>query len=142
MINQTLDDVFNIYDDTVKSVADIRKKLISKLEKITEELEISDDDSASKLEAKLGIVNTLDSVLKSYESGFANNIKVKLQNKNIDKDTSIKEQAVEILKQISISSSGIADLNKQESMNKAIDIIEQRVSDECTPISDDELADE
>jgi len=81
-----------------------REKLIVKLEKILDKLDIDPtNDNAKLIESKLGAFTTLDSLMKSQETAMVNQAKLTIMHKATEQDVDIGHKMTEMLKAISLA---------------------------------------
>ena len=139
-INTTLDDKFSELQSVLKLTDDKRNALIDVLMASVPNLNIDPvNDGASKLEAKLSLIKTIDDILKSKENATSTIVKLSMSRKDSDNLENISESVAEMLKRVELNKvpTGVATTNVlDESIDKDIEKI---CEEQALPITDAEL---
>ena len=99
----SLDLAIEQIDKTFQSTDQVRDGMINKLREIVMELQIlPEEDKAIKLDAKMHVIQTLQSLLKDKESSAVTAAKVKMQKKDTESSDAARQMAIELLKSINV----------------------------------------
>lgn len=85
-----------------KKTTSIRKKVIKQLMAVVDDITLTGDDKASMIEAKMGIIKTLDDILKSDENNHTGLIKTMLYRQETESNANAKDAAVAMLREINM----------------------------------------
>ena len=100
---------------------DKRATLIEQLADTTRTTKIDfENDAPRKTEMKLSLFKTLDDLIKSQESLYMGKTKLSLQKKSEATNESIKQMAVEILKNINMKDRADAPVSMDQNDNEAL----------------------
>lgn len=111
-------DEMNLALDQLK---DKRSILIDQLAETTKTTKIDfENDAPRKTEMKLSLFKTLDDLIKSQESLYMGKTKLSLQKKSEATNESIKQMAVEILKNINMKDRVDAPVSMDQNDNEAL----------------------
>lgn len=103
MENETtnIDGLFSELQSLAKSNHNRRNILIAKLMDAIDKTDFDPKEiRASELESRLGMVSTIDSLMKSQESVQVNNLKLNLQKDKDDEESDLAEKVIGLLSQI------------------------------------------
>jgi hypothetical protein len=115
---------------------DIKKKLIKKLNVITDELVIDPNNEKPKqLEAKMNIINSYVSLLDSYEKQIRDTLKSKQKQQDSENANNSGALIAQILRKVS------DDIGTVENAEASLDdsILEKKIQDNKLEITDGEL---
>jgi phage-related minor tail protein len=133
-----IENVETIYEATKSQ----RQILIDKLMGVLETMQITPgDEPATVTEQKLGLVSSLDSLLKSTEANATNLAKLQMQKKDTDSSDTARQAVVEMLKQINIQALGTANArtvvpsNLDATIDKAVEKTDHPINDTELEIS-------
>lgn len=117
-----------------------RNKLIDKLMITASEMDINPrEDKPSLIEAKLGIINTIDGLLKGNESSSAVVINTALKRKDVDNNGNIAANVASLLKTIKQTDT-VPNSPLPNSPNNLDEKIESNFNESERPISEEELS--
>ena len=123
-------------DKTFQSTDNVRDALISKMQRVVNELQIApEEDSPLKLDSKLHIIQTLQGLLKDKETGAVTAAKVKMQKKDTESSDAARQIAIELLKNINVKAAAatgvtIVPKNIEDKVAAAIAITKHDVEDD------------
>ena len=99
----TVDKLLDQMDLVYNTTAEKRNKLISKLMKTVDAVDINPiTDDIDDVTKKVSIITTVNSLLNDSEKGFMQRITARLKNKESDVNLATGQLAVDILKRISL----------------------------------------
>ena len=99
----TVDKLLDQMDLVFNTTAEKRNKLISKLMKTVDAVDINPiTDDIDDVTKKVSIITTVNSLLNDSEKGFMQRITARLKNKESDINLATGQLAVDILKRISL----------------------------------------
>lgn len=119
----------------------LRDPIINKLYATVEKINIDfENDRPSVIEQKLSVITKLDDLLKSKESTEVTKVKMSMQKRVDDANVDLKQQAVEIIKNIAPSAviTGQNGFNASGELEE--EVIENRIEkDGLIPIREQEM---
>jgi len=135
-----IDDLFS----NINSLADEnhlrRNSLISKVMQAIEKTDFTPEKlRASELESRLGMISTVDSLMKSQEAVQINNLKLNLQKKSDDDDADHAGRVIELLQQIAPDMVQRPSEGNPVDLKAADDRISERMVEEKISVSEGEM---
>ena len=117
----------------MKANGDLRQKLIDKVFKDAKEVEF-DTKNAKLLEAQLGIITTVDTLMKSDVNDALNLAKLTLSNKTADDSAKYAQQSLAVLKEIQLKQAPPEKPVSMEELDAGIDdLIDEIDTKEISP---------
>ena len=136
------DIVFDEMSQGLSTIRDQRADLINQLLQHTKSVHIDlEADAPRKTEVKLALFKTVDDMLKSQESLHTTKTKLSLQRKSEASNESVKQMAIEILRNINMkqqANAPVATTQADEAALKAA-FSQMNTEDPNTEIKEDEL---
>ena len=137
-----LDEAFEEVESTFGENRVIRREMINQLRKQAAKIEITEYDKALMITAKMGIIKTLDDLLKSDEDVSIKKFKMRLARKDSESNGLVGQTIVNLLKNIRVTGepsdtigsvnrdSVIEELQKKQEGNKDLAISDGEI-EEC-----------
>ena len=136
------DIVFDEMSQGLSTIRDQRADLINQLLQHTKNVHIDlEADAPRKTEVKLALFKTVDDMLKSQESLHTTKTKLSLQRKSEASNESVKQMAIEILRNINMkqkANAPVATTQADEAALKAA-FAQMNTDDPNTAIKENEL---
>lgn len=133
-------DIFHNLDTLASGNHDIRNELIKKLYVTVQGTDFNPNElRASELEARLGMISTIDSLMKSQEAVQINQIKLNLQKDKDENESDHSGKVLELLQQIAPNMVPRVSDGEDTNAEEADELIRQRMKEEGITISEGEL---
>lgn len=138
--NTNIDNIFGELDQLAATNHERRNALISKVMEAVDKTDFDPSGMrASELESRLGMVSTIDSLMKSQESVQVNKLKLNLQKKSDEEEADHSAQVIELLQRISPTSMPRPSAGDDSyDPDEADDQIAARIKDESIVITEGE----
>lgn len=139
----TLEDDLKKMDKCFNDTSSIRQQIIKKLTPIVLNMDIDtesvmDRESASALDSKLNVINSLNNLLNDEDKSIKTKIEIKTKQKELIENGKQAEAFVTALNELSrLKTEAI-----QSAMNTADDSLNQRIYEENIEVSEAELRDD
>jgi len=136
-------DISRLEEVSNRSLA-IKERLINKLSSIVEKMKLDpDDEKTSRLEAKISLINSVNSLLTEYEKQFRDTVKTKARI-NIDNDMkdNLSSVVTSVLKEITnnIGKVSPSDDSEQVSISEIDEHVESLLKEKNIDISKEETS--
>lgn len=139
----TLEDDLKKMDKCFNDSFSIRQQLINKLTPIVLRMEldtegVTDRESASALDSKMNVINSLNTLLNDEDKAIKTKIEIKTKQKELIENGKQAEAFVAALNELSrIKTEAV-----QNAINIADDTLDKRIIDENVTVSETELRDD
>ncbi len=139
----TLEEDLKKMDKCFNDSSSIRQKIINKLTPIVLNMELDtegvmDRESASALDSKMNVINSLNTLLNDEDKAIKTKIEIKTRQKELIENGKQAEAFVTALNELSrIKTEAV-----QSAMSRADDTLNQRVLEESITVSEEELRDD
>lgn len=136
-----LDKAFETFETEVADCKVIRKELITQLREDARKMRVSEFDKAMMVQAKMGVISTLNGMLKDVEDSAMKSVKLQLSRTEQENNGQYSQAIVQLLKMVRADR---ADANNDQPVQKEEDIqksLESRGKELGIKISDAELED-
>ena len=136
------DIIFEEMSNGLSNIRSTREALIDQLSQVVKTTHIDiEADAPRKSEMKLALFKTVDDLLKSQESTFTTKTKLSLMKKSEASNESVKQMAIEILRNINMKQKANAPVAVTEADTQAMKAAyaQMNAEDPSTEIKDDEL---
>ncbi len=133
-----------VYDDSTRSNNQIRRTVIDKLSATVTSMNIdADQDKASVLEAKMGVINTLLKTIDDSEASTLRTIKLKQSHKRDKTEEAntnkVNSMVVEFMRNINNSIEKIGAIKCTTPIQESSDHLDGVITEEAFVINDEEL---
>lgn len=136
---KNVDQLFLDLQQNVDGVKTKRMELINQLMQAAKSIKFDpDNDKASITEAKISLINAVDSVLKNHEASANTIINTALKRKDSDANAKKAESVATMLRMIDPKTAGKALANVADP-EKVDELLEKQFDEASYPISDAEL---
>lgn len=134
-----LNTLFKELDGLGRNNHDLRNELITKLMGVAKDMDLDPKNMrASELESRLGVISSIDSLMKNQEAAKVNNIKLNLQQQSDELESDHSSKVLDLLRLLAPGSVPKASAGEPVDLEKADSAIEERIKEEGCEISDAE----
>lgn len=109
-----LDQAIEQFENDVAESNVIRKELIQQLREDARKMRISEFDKAMMVQSKLGIINTLNSMLNDCESSSLRKAKLRMTQREQENSGQYSQAIVELLKMVRADGKGNENIGAQQ----------------------------